>query len=164
LSTAWIPSTGPAEGTAHRVWAYAVGLVTVAAMLWPLAGLQQGDSFPLSTYPMFTAKRDRVTIYLVEGVRRDAAGRERSEPVSPRFVAEHDVVQATASVRRAARGGVVSRRRLCRRVAQSLIGDAAYADVQAVEIVRASYDPVAYFVVDAEPLARHTLQRCEVER
>lgn len=112
------------------------------------------DGFPLSTYPMFAADRGReAAVVTAVGVDRDDA----VERLDPETIADSDeVMLAAATVRRAVAAGTDAR--LCVEIAERLSG----GGVRAVEIRTETYDAVAYFDGDTEPLTATVHERCEV--
>lgn len=123
-----------------------VGLVMVPAV-WPGAE----DDFPLSTYPMFTAERDRVvevdTVVLVRGGQRLR--------LSPEEVGGTDeVVGAAVAVDRAVAAGPAATARLCTAVAGRLDGPGT------VEVVTERHDAVDLLRDDAPPRRVVVHHRC----
>jgi hypothetical protein len=148
----------------RRLYAYAVGLLVVGALLWPVSGWQKHDSFPLSYYPMFTTPRKRVVLYSVVGLRQDEEDLARPEVMPPRFIANHEVMQAAVMVRQAAQQGQLAQRHFCEQVAATVAKAADFSHVQALVIVRDVYDPLRYFTADGQRLERKPLHRCRVAR
>lgn len=109
-SSGGVPSTrGP---SALRV---VTGLVFVAAVASPLFNLDAKDSFPISTYPMFAGKKERLQI--VEAVGIDARG--QAHTLTPQLIADDDEpMQAIATIRQSIEGGPATARALCKRVAK----------------------------------------------
>lgn len=125
------------------------------------------DSFPLSTYPMFAAPRPRtLTMAWARGV---AAGGRRH--LAPEHVGTGEVMQAFATLQRAASGGPDEQAALCRAIA-ARVGAAArgdgFADVRAIELVVGTYDAVRGLAgrdAAAEDAADEAvLARCDVPR
>jgi hypothetical protein len=148
----------------QRLYAYAVGLLVVGALLWPVSGWQKSDSFPLSYYPMFTTPRKRVVLYSVVGLRQDEEDLTHPEVIPPRFVANREVMQAVVMVRQAAQQGQLAQQHFCEQVAAAVARAADLAHVQTLVIVRDVYDPLRYFAADGQRLGRKPLYRCRVER
>jgi hypothetical protein len=147
----------------RRLYAYAVGLLVMGALLWPVSGWQNRDSFPLSYYPMFTTSRKRVVLYSVVGLRQDEEDLARPEVIPPRFVANHEVMQAAVMVRHTAHQGQLAQRHFCERVAAAVARAADFAHVQTPVIVRDVYDPCTTLLPRASAWAE-PLYRCKVER
>lgn len=141
-----------------RWLAYGFGLGLVGLVIAPVFAEPGWDSFPLSSYPMFAAKRDKPQLYYVEALSPDGT-RERLEP---RFVANDEVLQAASTVRRAVRRGASGMARLCGDVAGRLRGSEAHAHFTEVAIVSARFDPIAYFVQGPAPLGARVHHRCAV--
>lgn len=146
------------RGGAARAWAITLGLA--AAVLWPLAWPRGQDSFPLSTYPMFSRPDLGRVVPLAHARLLGPAGRAR--PAPPELVGTPEVMVAKALVEAAiARGEAQA---LCARVAARAAADAVEAD--AVEIVTSTFDSARYFASreGREPLSRVVHARCAVPR
>lgn len=145
-----------------RPWASCVGLGAVLATAWPLAlDPKTGDDFPLSTYPMFASKRGRSRLTKLVGI--DAAGQRRSLP--PSAVGTDEIMQAFSTLAIASRDAGKARR-LCEDSARRVAAEPRWAEVVALEVVRAEYDPIEYFVGPAPRQAVTSVvrARCEVPR
>ncbi|TPV93078.1 MAG: hypothetical protein B7733_22370 [Myxococcales bacterium FL481] len=133
-------SPGPAVARwriASLIW----GVGLVAAVAWPMTWDGTRDSFPLSSYPMFTKARSQVTSYSMRAV--STGGQRKAIP--PEFVSDGtEVMLAVATIRRAARGGPKTRGRLCARVAALAAADDRFAAFDTIELHRDRFDPVAY--------------------
>ena len=137
-----------------RAWAYGVTVVITAAVLLPLLGSPDGDSFPLSTYPMFSGlKSADASIPHVIGLTADG---ERVV-LPPEAVANDEVIQAFETVRQAVRQGPSSTAALCSETAAWTAEHRE--DVVQVAVVTDVYDAAAYFDGDREP--RHTTVHAE---
>ena len=148
----------------RRLYAYAVGFLVVGALLWPVSGWQTQDSFPLSSYPMFTTARTRVVLYAVVGLRHEEEDLAHPEVIPPRVVGHPEVMQAAVLVRRAARQGPLAQRQFCEQVAAAVATAADFAHVQTLVVVRDVYDPLRYFTAEGQRLERTPLHRCKVAR
>lgn len=142
-----------------RRWPAALFSVALLALtLAPLA--REGDSFPLSSYPMFSSVRTKPWISIV--VARDAQGEQR--PIPPRLVANAEVMQAAQTI-----GNAVRRKQagqLCERVAARIAAEPAWADAVHVEVQSRQFDPFTYFTSEdgRTPLQVRRRARCEVPR
>ena len=145
--------------TLARGWSYAFGLVLVAAVLLPLAGDPRADSFPLSTYPMFSG-RQTAEVTVPHAVVIGADGERSALP--PEAVANDEVIQAFETLRQAIRQGPESTARVCERAA-AWYGDREDGPAR-VEVVSDTFDAVAYFDGDKEPIATRVHATCEVPR
>lgn len=149
-----------------RPLAYGYGLALTVLVAAPGFGDPNWDSYPLSTYPMFARPRSRPLLHYAEGITRSGA-RER---LAPHFVANDEVMQATASVRRAINAGPDASSALCRQIAERVAAagrndsDAAEGAIIEVRLVSARFDPVRYFSHGPEPEERTVHERCAVER
>jgi hypothetical protein len=151
----------PVRGTrAERVRAVAVAVIAVAAVLLPLRRGLANDSFPLSNYPMFTARRAQVTsIERAIGVSVDGEEHVLSPELTGGTV---EVIQAAQTVFDAIRDGTADA--LCAEITDRIAasGDARTAEVL---VVTEHFDVVAALRADdPEPVDRHTHARCEVLR
>lgn len=143
-----------------RMLAYGFGLGLLALVAAPGFGDPDDDSYPLSTYPMFARARDKPWLSSAEGV--DSSG--QSVRLSPSIVANDEVMQAAATVRRAVAAGPVALAALCSTIAGRVATDTSYQSVRHVRIVSARFDPVGYFVEGPVPEERSEHVRCDVSR
>ena len=147
----------PSRRVAHsRLPAYVVGLGVVLATAWPALRPAGEDSFPLSTYPMFARALDKPQVSFVE---RLDAGR-RPHRLSPDQLGSDEVMQAYRTIKRAVRKGPKATEALCRTLAKRVASRERNKREVRLRIVRARFDPVAYFVDDAEPEEREVLATC----
>jgi hypothetical protein len=131
------------------------------AALAPLVRAPDDDGFPLSTYPMFAAPRPaELTMAWARGVA--AGGGRRS--LSPEHVGTGEVMQAFATIQRAAGGGPDDRAALCRAIAARVAGDPALGDAAEVELVLGTYDAVRWIAGGAGTGREEVLARCAVVR
>ena len=118
----------------HAVTATAVGLSAVLAPMINLWRTSPRDSFPLSHYPMFSARRSaHVEVSYVCGVRADGS-RQR---LDSRLAADGGMNQERKQIARAVRRGRSDR--VARRVARRLDHRDLHRDVVAVEIVTGTF-------------------------
>ena len=127
-----------------------VSLAIVVAVAVPVLGSPFRDSFPLSTYPMFSVARpQQATVNSAVGF--DAAGDELTlRPLD--IGGTREVIQAAATVSRAISRGESAA--LCEEVL------AKVPKAAVIEIVTETYDVVAYFDDNEEPLQRIVHARC----
>jgi hypothetical protein len=142
----------------QRALGIAVCVAATLATLWPAFGNPHDDSFPLSTYPMFTERRGKPTLYQV--VASDGSG--TLTRVAPRYLGSSEVLQAKALLDSAARGGARKRRAFCEAVAQRVREHGQLHHWQELSLVRLRFDPIAYFTTGPQPLEREVLERCRV--
>lgn len=143
--------------TLERVWSYGFAAALIVAVLLPVAGDPRGDSFPFSTYPMFSGRQSAEAT--VPHAVLVGEGGERS-PLPPEAVANDEVVQAFETLRQAIRQGPQATAALCARVADWQAGRSE-GPVR-VEIVSDTYDAIAYFEGDRQPVATDVHATCEV--
>ena len=143
----------------RRVIAYGALVLTIALVLLPVFRPSQRDSFPLSTYPMFSERRGRVSA-LPTAVGVDASG--AIERLSPELIAGgYEPVRAFAVVDASiARGDTDV---LCDEIA-ARVAVSTRVSVSQIEVITETHDVVAWFAGDREPLARDVHARCLVPR
>ena len=130
--------------------AFAAGFVLLVAA--PVVRAPFNDSFPLSTYPMFSLARPQQTT-VSSAVGYDAAANRLT--LSPAVVGgTREVIQAAGTVGQAIGSGAAEE--LCREILAN-----APAEVVAIEIVTETYDVIGYFDGDEEPLEQTVHARCE---
>lgn len=150
-------ANGDAGWVRDKRWAAGLTLLTVAALLRPLAehwAASPRDSFPLSNYPMFSAKRrDRARVSYLVGL--DAAGERRLLPY--RCAGSGGLNQVRRQINRAVREGWAEN--LCEIVAASprLRADGPLADIVEVRVVTGEYRIAEYFAGDKAPLRETVL-------
>ncbi len=142
----------------------ALTLAAVGAVLWPIKQnwrAEPRDSFPLSYYPMFSARRPkRVSVTYLVSV--DAQGRRRR--VSYLYAGRGGLNQVRRQINRMVRSGQAER--LCEAVAAELARspDARSPNVVTVQVVRGRYRLASYFAGDPAPLSEHVLASHPIER
>ncbi|HEX3476977.1 MAG TPA: hypothetical protein VHT91_18265 [Kofleriaceae bacterium] len=152
----------------RRPLAAIVSIGLCGAALEPLLRAPEdpdGDDFPLSTYPMFAAPRPaELTLAWARGV---TPGGWRA--LAPEHAGTGEVMQAFATLQRAASGGPDQAPALCRAIATRVAGDAARRDVTEIELVVGTYDAVRWLAGDPAAMAERVrdeavLARCPVVR
>jgi hypothetical protein len=136
--------------------AYCVGLGLVLLSALPAFGPAGRDGFPFSTYPMFTAKRDRPHVVFVEQL--DEKGRARR--LGPTALGTSEFMQAFATLSRSVNRGPEATEALCRSMAERLARREKKKRPVRLRVVRARFDPVAYFTDSAEPEERTVVASC----
>jgi hypothetical protein len=136
---------------------------TAAALVIALTGVVpvalDRDSFPLSTFPMFSADIDSTqSIATAVAVRSDGS----TVRLVPEVIAGTTIVnQAVTVVADAIASGRADR--FCTEIAGRVAAGAPTGAV-AVEVVTETYDAPAWFDGDRQPVARQVHARCEVPR
>jgi hypothetical protein len=142
----------------ERVRAAFVGIVAVGAVLVPLWRDVRDDSFPLSNYPMFTARRAQVTsIERAIGIAHDG-----SEHVLPPELTGGtvEVIHASQTIVDAIRAGKAAD--LCAEIA-GRVAESDDRDTAEVLVATERFDVIAALrAADAEPVDRTVHARCEV--
>lgn len=129
-----------------------VGVTGLAVLAPAVTG--GGDSYPLSSYPMFSRDRGEEA-HLATAVAESASGEVwRLDPET--ISGSDEVILAAATVARAIRGGRVEA--LCREIADRIDDPEARHVVVRTE----QHDLVASLTDGAEPLAVEEHARCEV--
>jgi hypothetical protein len=149
------PTDGAALGW-RRPLAYAViAAVLVVIGIVPL--VLDRDSFPLSTYPMFSTRRS--TAETVDtAVAVDADGTIRR--LGPQRIAGTDeIILATATVSGAINAGTVDQ--LCTEIARRVAGDGPGTAV-GVEVVTERFDAIRWYRGDHTPIDRVVHATCPV--
>jgi hypothetical protein len=143
---------------AERVRAVLVGAVALLAVLVPLTRDVAEDSFPLSNYPMFTARRLQVTtIERAIGVTADGDERALSPAVIGGTV---EVIHAAQTIVDAIRAGAADG--LCAEIAGRIDAD---GDVVEVLVVTERFDVIGALQDDEpQPVDREVHARCDVGR
>ena len=133
-----------------RAAPWLVSAALLVALWWPLVAKR--DSFPLSTYPMFSRERAaEIDVDHVIGVLADG-GRE---PVPPSLVADGEVLQTRVLVRGAVQRGRDATRELCRAVAER--AGTRYLEL---EVRSDRYQVLGYFAGNREPVTSRVHARC----
>jgi hypothetical protein len=141
----------------RRTLLLAVGVVATCAVLWPAVADQPRDSFPLSTYPMFSRHRGNLELHAVVG--RSPNGQLTRLP--PGVVASGEVLQTKVLIQQAVQHGNDALAELCSRVARNVASE-LLGEASTIEIVHRTYDPIAYFDVGPTPLRERRLFSCQV--
>lgn len=138
-------------------------LLTLGVLLAIASPVLRGatnDSFPLSTYPMFARVIEQPWLTVAEGL--DARGAPVRLP--PELVASDEPMQAMRTLSVTAGQGRRALRQLCARIAERVARTERFAPVESVRIVRARFEPLAYFEGNSTPSAVEKLSGCRVSR
>ena len=133
-----------------RAYAYTVSAVLLAAVLSP--GLRdaqdpRNDSFPLSTYPMFSYDKPR-TATVTSAVALGADGLE--VPLAPEFIGTSETMQALRTIQNSVRAGRERAAELCGAIAErarrlnpeNVIFARAHSDEEVAHLERLGVDHV----------------------
>ncbi|MFP5256662.1 MAG: hypothetical protein ACLGI8_12545 [Acidimicrobiia bacterium] len=145
-----------------RLRAYAALAAVLAAVLVPPLVPPAADSFPLSTYPMFSHDRGpRSAIATLVGLDADGGPHRLSPPL---IGGTDEPMLAVATAGRAARGSAAEQARLCAQVAERVAG-ADRAELVEVALQVEEHDSVPFLTGQrTEAAAVRVLARCEVRR
>jgi hypothetical protein len=142
----------------RRAWAYVVSVAALALVFSPVLRPSQRDSYPLSTYPMFSYDRGRESA-LPTAVGVTPEGQEQR--LSPELISGgYEPVRAFATVEASIQNGDTAE--LCREIAERAAKNRS-ADIIAIEVVTEVHDVVAWFEGDKEPSQRIVHARCPLE-
>lgn len=144
-----------------RLHGYAVSVVLLAAVLFPLRFERGRDSFPLSSYPMFARAKTSAAMQLHYFLGLTEAGERRY--LRPELVANQEVLQARAVIAHAVRRGPADADQLCRQVADRVAAEDEVADVVELRLVEGRHDAIA-FLVDGDVGSERVVARCGVPR
>ena len=151
----------PTTPRARQARAALVTVALVSLTVWPVLRRPPVDSFPHSTYPMFSENRSPVAdIDLVVGFDDG----DRKVTLSPELIAgTEEVIVAGSVVRQAVRGGPTQTERLCDAVADR-VASMGPAEVVRLSVRTERYDAVAWFAGDREPMGITDHTTCDVDR
>jgi hypothetical protein len=141
----------------------AVSLVVALLVAMPAFSEPSEDSFPLSTFPMFSrAKRDpELVLTQVLAVMPDGT----RQPLPPKLATGNaEVIQALRMIRDEVYGGRARATAFCEDIAARVrsADDEHWRQAKTIEIARSHFDTVAYFETGPEPVTRKPLKRCAV--
>ena len=145
-------------------WAAVLSLALIGAVLWPLQEnwrKDPHDSFPLSYYPMFSAKRKPIeTFYYLVG--RDAKGKRYLIPHS--FAGHGGLNAVRRQINKMVRGGRAED--VAQKVAKSLAAreSGRWSRITHVSVVSGKYNVDDYFHGRKEPVSEKVRASCPVER
>ncbi|KIG14039.1 hypothetical protein DB30_07306 [Enhygromyxa salina] len=145
----------------QRLGVYGFSVAVALAMVSPVLRRPPVDSFPLSTYPMFSTARPPISqIHTLLGV---TASGER-EVLSPTLISGDPwAILALETVLAAKRGGPKRRRELCEAVAARVAADDSRADaLEQIVFVTETYDAPAYFFGETSPQSTKVHATCPV--
>lgn len=125
--------------------------VVVGILTLPVLGIPSEDSFPLSSYPMFSQERSRI----VEVAHAIGAWSDGTETVlGPRWLGTNEVLTARAVIANAI--GEAEERELCEEILRRSHDRALIA----VSIRIDRFDSVGYFRGDRRPREGREVTRC----
>lgn len=146
----------------ERAYGYVVSVLLLGAVVYPLQAEPRRDSFPLSTFPMFSKARPAfITLDHVVGISGDA---KRTEPIPPGVVFSSEVLQTKVAIRNTVRAGRRATRALCTEVRKRVAADPDLAWVEWVEVRTDRYQVAGYFTGARKPVWSRKHARCRVSR
>jgi hypothetical protein len=128
-----------------RAKVYLISMAFAVAVALPMLGSPRDDSFPLSTYPMFSGRQSpEADVPHAVAIAED--GTRRVLP--PDAILNDEVVQAFETLRQAISQGAESTRALCERIARRAgkPGDTTF------QIVTDRYNAIRYFEGQVQPI------------
>ena len=141
----------------RRAWAYVVSVAALALVFSPVLRPSQRDSYPLSTYPMFSYNRGRESA-LPTAVGVTLGGQIRR--LSPELISGgYEPVRAFATVEASIENGDTAE--LCEEIAERTVK--SRDDLVAIEVVTEVHDVVAWFDGHKEPSQRIVHARCPLD-
>lgn len=167
LTARGVPGSPPSAGRPPERDKWLAGgasLLMIGAVLLPVARHWQEhprDSFPLSHYPMFTAKRSS-TVKVTHLVGLDRAGGRHQVPYT--YAGSGGLNQVRRQINRAVREGRAGA--LCDSVAARLARQekGPLSEVVSVRLVIGKYGLAEYFAGKSHPVSEHVLASSEIER
>ena len=153
------PSTASNRG---QVLALTFSFALIGAVLWPIGQNWRShpqDNFPLSYYPMFSAKREKVeTFYYVVGL--DAEGKRTAIP--HQIIGDGGGNQVRRQLRRIINAGNAPE--LAQQIAQRIAHKRAYRKIVSVSVIRGQYSVEDFFHGKKDPISERVYGTAEVER
>ena len=146
----------------ERFYAYVVSAVLIGAVAYPFAWQSREDSFPLSTYPMFSGRMATPEVSIPYALGIEANGKRHH--LQPDLVANDEVLQARAVLERAVAGGSAEAGRLCSSIARRVAKRNSLRDVTMVRVVTGRHDAVAYLTGKDRTGAESVHAMCPVGR
>ena len=146
----------------ERAYGYVVSAILLGALIYPLQTDPPRDSFPLSTFPMFSKARPAfITLDHVVGI---SADRKTTEPIPPELVASGEVLQTKVAIRNTVRRGRRAARELCQEVKARVATEPSLAWVDWIEVRTDRYQVAGYFTGARKPVWTRKHARCRVQR
>lgn len=148
----------------NRWFATLFSVLVLGAVLAPLLRHPDDDSYPLSTYPMFSHGRASPETYVTHVVAVDSAGVRTMVP--PVEIVSAEVLLAQVTIARAVAAGPASARRFCQEVADRIqhSRDPKLRAADHVEVETTLIDAIRYLGGDETPIERKTHARCRAKR
>jgi hypothetical protein len=143
--------------------AWSLSVLMIAAVLWPIRQnwrINPRDDFPLSYYPMFSARRSqKLEVTYLVGF--DAHGNRAMLPYT--FVGTGGFNQVRRQIGRIVERGDADQ--LCRIAAAALAGkrNDRYAGIVEVQLVQGTYRLLDYFNGHKQPLAERVLASYSIQ-
>ncbi len=119
------------------------------------------DSFPLSTYPMFSSPRRETSYRVTQALAITASG---AKPLPPKLIANREVILAAVTLRQAVARGPQAAEAMCRSIADRVSRHQDMQDVTEVRLVESTFDVIDYFHEHRRPLASRVHSACRVAR
>lgn len=149
----------------HLVVGGAVSLVVAVLVAIPAFSDPREDSFPLSTFPMFSSPKPDPGLIVTQVLAVMPDGTR--EPLPPELsTGNEEVIQTLRMIHDEVYGGRERMAAFCDSIAERVRGTDAehWQSVETIEIARSHFDSVAYFETGPKPVNRKILKRCAVSR
>lgn len=139
-------------------------VLVLGAVLAPLLRHPDDDSYPLSTYPMFSHGRATPETSVTHVVAVGADGARMIVP--PAEIVSAEVLLSQVTIARAVDGGPASARRFCQEIADRITHsrDAKLRAADHVEVETTLIDAIRYLGGDETPIDTKTHARCRGKR
>lgn len=151
---------------ASQLWlGAAVSLALTGLVGWPALLDPSEDSFPLSTYPMFSHARTDPSLVLTQALA--VMPDETRKPLPPKLSSgNEEVIQSMRIIADNTHGGSKRAEQFCRDIASRVraTNRSPWSETVAIELARTHFDTVAYFEEAPVPLDRRILHRCPIAR
>jgi hypothetical protein len=145
-----------------RLYGYAVIVVILGATVYPVSWPLGRDSFPLSSYPMFSRRLPTAGMTVQYAIGVDAGGGRHH--LAPELIANDEVLQARAVLAHAVGRGRAGVDALCTHIAGRVARTKRLRHVIEVRIVTGNHDAVAY-LTGRDRVGKERLHgRCPIQR
>jgi len=145
----------------EKAKAYLIASALIGLIVYPLFKPLYPDSFPFSSYPMFSAPRIDDSYTLTQALGLTA---KRWVPLPPHIVGTEEVVMAGKILDHTASRGPDASAELCRNMAKRVSQDPDHRSVQRVQIATRQYRSIKYFSDDPKPEHSEVHAECSVMR
>lgn len=147
----------------HQSTAGLISLLVLLAVAWPVQENWKSvpkDNFPLSYFPMFSAKRSKTyKVHYVVGY--DADGRRY--PLSYKLCGKGGFNQVRRQIRKAAKEG--QGLALLEKTAQNILAKSKYAHIERIALVEGKFHLERYFThLEKAPISEKEFAQLKIDR